>query len=154
MRNDCKEIKELLTSYIDGELDAKNSGLLKQHLRGCSLCSEELKAIEEVRGLLKTKKTVEPPPFLEDRIISAVKDTITQQGQQWQLFPGEWKLIPLFSALLIALVFIWSNYTDQTASSTPVEDYIYSNMTAENNIILLDESPVSQDDMLEAFLNL
>ena len=102
---------------------------------------------------MKSKKAVEPPPFLENRIISAIKNLETPQGLKWQVFPGEWKLIPLFTAALVVLVFIWVNYTDKPGGATPVDEYIYSTMTAENNKILLNESPVSQDDMLEAFLN-
>ena len=154
MKINCKEMEELLISYIDNEINSNDSAMLKEHLRNCSLCSEELKAMEEIRELLKSRKAVEPPPFLESRIISAVKDIKASQGLKWQVFPGEWKLIPLLSTVLIALVFIWGSYTDKPGGATPVDEYIYGAMTAENNTILLDESPISQDDMLEAFLNL
>lgn len=54
-----KKIKELISSFFDGELDNKEKKLAEEHLQECSECRKEfegMKEFEEVMGKMEFKK--------------------------------------------------------------------------------------------------
>lgn len=56
---DHQKIKELISSYHDGELDNREKQMLKQHLEQCAECRkeyEEMGKFEEVMGKMQLKK--------------------------------------------------------------------------------------------------
>jgi len=56
---DHKKIKELISSYFDGELDEEQKKLVNEHIRQCSECRkefEEMGKFEEVMGKMELKQ--------------------------------------------------------------------------------------------------
>ncbi len=56
---DHQKLKELISSYFDGELDKEKKKLAEEHLRECSECREEFEGMnefEEVMGKMEFKK--------------------------------------------------------------------------------------------------
>ena len=56
---DHQKIKELISSYHDGELDHREKQIVKEHLKQCVECqreSEEMGPFEEVMGKMQLKK--------------------------------------------------------------------------------------------------
>jgi predicted anti-sigma-YlaC factor YlaD len=54
-----KKVKELISSYFDGELDNKEKELAEKHLKECPECRREfegMKEFEEVMGKMEFKK--------------------------------------------------------------------------------------------------
>jgi hypothetical protein len=49
---DREGLRERLSAYLDGELEAGDAAALERHLRGCAECRAELAALREVRSLL------------------------------------------------------------------------------------------------------
>lgn len=56
---DCQEYTELLSAYLDAELDAAEKAAVDQHLASCSACSKQLKELKLVSGALQGMKKVE-----------------------------------------------------------------------------------------------
>jgi len=56
----CDEIRPLLGTYADGELDTEQVRLVRQHLRVCHSCRQELAQIQRMTTVVK--KTTVPPP--------------------------------------------------------------------------------------------
>jgi len=55
-------VKELISSYFDGELDADRKKLVEDHIRTCSECKrefDEMARFEEVMGRMELKKPPE-----------------------------------------------------------------------------------------------
>ncbi len=52
--------REILSAWMDGELEAPWSGAVEEHLRGCAECREKLGALERTRELLQS----DPEPEL------------------------------------------------------------------------------------------
>ena len=53
------KIKELISSYCDGELDAANRKMVEDHIQGCRECRgefEEMEKFEEVMGKMELKQ--------------------------------------------------------------------------------------------------
>lgn len=56
---DHQKLKELISSYFDGELDKEKKKLAEEHLKECSECREEFEGMnefEEVMGKMEFKK--------------------------------------------------------------------------------------------------
>ena len=56
---DHQQIKELISSYYDGELDEEQKKIIKKHLQGCPECQkefEEMGKFEEVMSKMELKK--------------------------------------------------------------------------------------------------
>ena len=49
----CKEVKELLLSYLDNEAPPKERGAIEAHLSACPRCREELEALASVQRELR-----------------------------------------------------------------------------------------------------
>ncbi len=82
---DCKNINELLTAYLDGEVTSEERGQIESHLSTCEKCREELRALETTRdGLrqaLKTKATdVEPSP----QAWNGIRHRIVSEPSIWE----------------------------------------------------------------------
>lgn len=154
MKNKCKKIEKLLSSHLDNELDAGKTAIIKKHLDSCGNCSETLKTLEEIQELMRLKNPNEPPPFLQNRILSTLNDSNVQWGFLRRLSSAGNKLLPLFTAISILLLIFIGQIKNTPGTSSPVDEYIYGSMTAENNTILLGESPITQDDVLNTILDL
>jgi len=57
----CKEVLDLLSEYIDGELDGREHALLSSHLQECSGCREELEAMKTAVSMVQDLGEVEVP---------------------------------------------------------------------------------------------
>jgi len=50
----CKKLRRILPEYMDGDLSERRSALVEKHIRDCSACAAELRALEKMRSLLRT----------------------------------------------------------------------------------------------------
>jgi anti-sigma factor RsiW len=50
--NDCKEIREKLSAFIDGEIASPERSLIEKHLHQCPACQEEEASLRRISGLL------------------------------------------------------------------------------------------------------
>lgn len=57
----CKEVLDLLSEYIDGELDERERALLSSHLEECSDCRKELEAMKTAISMVQGLGEVEVP---------------------------------------------------------------------------------------------
>jgi len=57
---DCQEILELLPLYIEGELEKSEENAVKEHLKTCEKCKEELKFLESVLKETACLPEIEP----------------------------------------------------------------------------------------------
>lgn len=53
MAERCDTIEPLLSAWLDGELDARASERVTQHLAGCGACARELAEVAAVRDLTR-----------------------------------------------------------------------------------------------------
>ncbi len=93
----CREVSELLSAYLDGELDRDSHGLVEAHLDTCGHCRAALEELRQVKSALQSLPVVEPPPELHSRIMEAVsqapalrpgpaEETPSQKGRfRWKL---------------------------------------------------------------------
>ena len=49
---DCRDVIEQVYTYLDGEIDASNQHLIREHLDECSPCLREFGIEQEVKALV------------------------------------------------------------------------------------------------------
>lgn len=67
MKN-CVEVKELLSLYIDGELDERTSDEVKKHMRFCTECHEEMEDIKRVIQACRDFEDEELPAGFKEQL--------------------------------------------------------------------------------------
>ncbi len=58
----CSDIEDLLTAYVDQELDENHVKEVQEHLAVCRHCTEKLEAEKRVKSWLKDGYRIEPTP--------------------------------------------------------------------------------------------
>jgi anti-sigma factor RsiW len=78
---ECSEARELLSPHVDGELDARDSAALDEHLRGCAGCRAEVSALQSARATVSAHATrFSAPPELADRIGDAMSPSYSRSA--------------------------------------------------------------------------
>jgi hypothetical protein len=64
---DCREVKNLLSEYIDNVLAEDTAALVRDHLDACASCTRTYESMTRLIGYMKSMETVdEPEGFLEE----------------------------------------------------------------------------------------
>jgi anti-sigma factor RsiW len=66
---DCKDIREKLSAYMDGELDAALMKAVTDHVEACEACRDEVRRMEAAWDLLESVPVPEPSLGLKGRIL-------------------------------------------------------------------------------------
>jgi hypothetical protein len=109
----CKGINNLLSAYLDGLLPREEKMRVEEHLKSCSLCSQDFAGLKKTVDLLQNLPEVEPPPFFEQRIMAAIREEGKQKDGILRkfFFPLHIK-IPL-QALTTILITVFAFYVYQ-----------------------------------------
>ena len=67
----CSQITRKLSAYMDDELDAATSHLIKRHLEGCPECLEFLRGFREVDNLVHALPKIHPSADFTSLVVSA-----------------------------------------------------------------------------------
>ncbi len=74
----CKGLVDLLSEYVDGELDRATGRRLEQHLRGCVECTAFLKTFRKTRAMTREAAEAAMPQELRMRLRRFLRDRSTQ----------------------------------------------------------------------------
>lgn len=80
----CSKAGKYLSSYIDGELDAKEITSLESHLAQCDRCTEELEQLRQLQGLFSQARRFSAPSGFQSMVIEKISD---QPVKGFSLFP-------------------------------------------------------------------
>jgi len=58
----CTEIQNLISAYLDGELQPKEAQGVRDHLQGCESCQKEFQSLAKTWEMLDEWKDIEPQP--------------------------------------------------------------------------------------------
>ncbi|WKB35092.1 zf-HC2 domain-containing protein [Terrilactibacillus sp. S3-3] len=95
---------DLLSAYIDGELERKDSEQVKEHLRHCSRCRKELEQLSAAASAFSMYyRPIEAPADTVSKIMLKI-DLRKQRREKW-----EWLLVFSFLACSFLFTFILLN---------------------------------------------
>ncbi len=75
----CREIFDLLSDYVDGELAPEVRGTLLKHLKECPPCERFLRTFEKTRSLCRESLMEEMPEELRKRLRAFLQDRIPRK---------------------------------------------------------------------------
>ncbi|MDI6766735.1 MAG: hypothetical protein QME52_07940 [Bacteroidota bacterium] len=69
----CKEILELITTEIDGELEENAKPVLRHHIVICPICCLCFELERATKSIVQRRvNRISPPTFLKDRILQQI----------------------------------------------------------------------------------
>ena len=118
----CNEVRERLPEHVLGTLDDANDRPVRQHLRGCAGCRQEMAALSEGIALFaRASHDRIPPPELQDR----VRTTLEQEWKDASAIAGPprsriW--LAAAAAIIVVLVSIGFGLAQQHRANLVAED--------------------------------
>src|SRR5262249_32953323 len=101
----CASARELIESYLDGELEAGLRTEVQDHLTGCSSCAEAHARLRELQTNIRTQAPYyETPADLKRRVQSALAQAAIVEHKTGGARPsGSWQWIAIAASLLLAV---------------------------------------------------
>ncbi|MFH1078659.1 MAG: anti-sigma factor [Pseudomonadota bacterium] len=103
----CNEIENRLPAYLENFLSPEEKKSIEGHLASCPSCRRASDALRKAEGIVQDLTEVEPPPFLEQRIMSRVREEAApEQGILRKLFYPLYIKVPIqaFATLMVAVI--------------------------------------------------
>ncbi len=125
---DCKNVKEKLSAYIEGDISSEEKMLIDEHLRSCQKCDESLAELRKTVDYVRSLEDIEPPPWLIQKVMAKIKSGSKPRERIWQklFYPLYVKLpIEVVGVILIAVTTIYIFKTIQPeikVAKTPSEE--------------------------------
>jgi Predicted integral membrane protein len=94
----CDEIRELLSLYIDRELDESQMKIVADHLAACDSCKNEYTGIMEMVSLLGEIEEAPVPDLFENRWKSVLKNK--KKKVNWRIFTS---IAAIFAVCVISI---------------------------------------------------
>jgi len=94
---DCRDFKNNLFAYVEGDLSPETRDAMDKHTTGCESCSRLLAGFLSIEGAIKAEKAQEPNPFTATRIL-----------QQMESYKKKRSLLtfPLLRPVMITLILL------------------------------------------------
>jgi hypothetical protein len=106
---DCPRVKELLSEYIDGTLEAEDRDRVDQHLLACAACRDELESLRALVRELGSLESVQPPDDFLDQLHERMEPRFSVRRVVRALFVPARIKIPLeLATALTAAIIIFS----------------------------------------------
>jgi len=119
-----EEVKEQLSAYLDGELDAPIAEAVERHLRECSECRDELRSLKRTVSMLRSLPRAKAPNDLLERVRVGISSPPAEVSRGERIFRWSRKFVPLLAAagiLLVLAVGYMKVERGRTISSVAVE---------------------------------
>jgi len=103
----CQEINKLFSAYIDGMLDPSLQNAVKQHIKKCRGCRDQLRELENAVGLLHNLPLIEPPPEFRRELrlkLGQIKIQGKKAGWFKKMFAGSRSGIIAAAAVFILVI--------------------------------------------------
>lgn len=101
---DCREIEELLSAYIDGELNGAEALAVTEHLSICPECRLELLRLQETVNVIRSLPEIEPPFDFHQRLCQRLNPLKEQKPWYKRFSFNRWLGFGAAAALLLCVV--------------------------------------------------
>jgi len=109
---ECARMREFLSEYIDGTLDAHTKALVEEHLQACGECEQELASLKAVVKELGSLEQVEAPKDFLDKVHERIERRSLFLGILRKLFvPARIKIPLQFATVAATAVLVFAVFT-------------------------------------------
>lgn len=111
----CRQVDQVLSAYLDGELSGQKMLAVRQHCSTCVECRAELEALEATKLAVGRMADEEPNADLEARLVGALRKEVARQQRVRPMWPA----LVASGAAAAALAWSFLQWQDQK-TGTPV----------------------------------
>lgn len=125
---DCDKAFEMMSLYIDGELNKEEQEKLFEHINGCDYCKQEFEVLKNLVGKLKEEEFLPLPEGYHQELMTKVNDTKIENvnfGKKDKKKKRSWKKYGSIAAAGLLVVVVGA-----AASSLDFEGYNQNETTA------------------------
>lgn len=115
---ECREIQEVLSAYVDGEIGPQEKTRVEEHLPSCNDCTRALSELRAAIGHIRKLEELDPPPWLTRKIMAQVTSEVEKKKGLYERFFSQFLLPRPIHALAAVLVLVLSVYVFQTMKSS------------------------------------
>lgn len=160
---DCSRALELMSLFIDGELNGKIESNLKQHINTCNSCKREYDIQKSIREILINMPPVELPADFNTRLhqkLTELESTLSVKQKFWQRSRGLFKAAVLAASFILVIAFAinMSNgisshkiieNSGNTVKTTTQQSQYALNANTSNNTIKAEKSQEPKTDAIK-----
>jgi len=135
---DCRDIREKLDDYLEGELSPEEKGLVEEHLGACQECTLSLSELQKTVQHVRSLEEVEPPPWLTKKVMEEIRSGEEEPSRfLHKLFYPLYIKLPIEAAAAV-LVAVFAVYVfkvmppEMRSAKTPVEEVVPQVVSGEN----------------------
>ena len=149
--------KKLISRFIDGELDKEEKEFMENHIRGCDICSQELRFLKMIKDNLNRDFDYQMDSSFRQNVISELTDIQTNFKKRFNLWlddiyaPAK-RLIPAFTVVLLLIIFSFV-FRQQSLAVVTIEDILINNHLTKEEEFILGNDELSPGVILGLFLN-
>jgi anti-sigma factor RsiW len=81
MTDECRRILTVVSSYLDGDLDAAACAEVEAHCRHCAACAEAIAGLRETVGLCRQAGSMPVPDAVLERARARVRRLLDAQAK-------------------------------------------------------------------------
>jgi len=137
---ECTRTQDLLSSYLDGDLSDREQERIAGHIRQCSHCAEEERALRETLSLLRSLPAEAAPPELLKGVKLRIAEKTAVPLWKKVFLPAHIK-IPLEAAAVVLVFLLVYGIQKEMPATTPVPSPPAS---AESGIRVARTGPVAE----------
>ena len=112
---DSKHMEEELSSYLSGELSPPEAEAVEKHLSDCALCTDRLKALEQLNGLLAGTDEIEPSATFSGNVLRKL-----DEERRVVAFRSRRTIVWLAAAAAIVFVVLLLSIQKETRPAAPI----------------------------------
>jgi len=120
---DCRQVRELMDSYLSEELSVETNHRVLRHMAECRDCAAELKRRQRLRALLSETLGLAVNDVDADRVRMRIAQAVDRERRSWRRVAR----LGAVAATLVAAVAVWywaGRRVDAAAYNDSAEDHV------------------------------
>lgn len=142
----CNRNEKLLSAYLDRELDGQTQLQVREHIRLCPTCAQQLEELRELKSQLGALREVTPPEGSFERLKARLDNQVRAESRENRFLSAG---IVAAAACAAVLAWTWTqSQTPTTASAQPMTEKVdlMADQVQTVGAINVDQSVNSPDD--------
>jgi anti-sigma factor RsiW len=111
---ECREIREIISAYVDGEAMPEEARRVEEHLGECAECQAAEKQMRALGAAVARTEGTVPPDFRENLFARLEKEDLLPKRRSIFVYSVRWAAVPLAAVAALALFLL--------SSRNPVRD--------------------------------
>ena len=108
---DCRDIRETISAFVDGEASPEESGALKEHLASCERCRVLERQMRAVGAGVRQVRATVPDRFREKVFARLEAEGALPPMKRARARPWRWTAVPLAAAAALGMFLLTSGDT-------------------------------------------